>query len=320
MKPSTHFLTVLRIITTGLAIITLSSCANASEIVTPTSTEVLSPTEPTNPTSTPEPTEERWVLHSTENLPNATIDEVLNELTLLNQAYQAFLSQSGWYHIKLENSISSAPGQRQYDFNVYGWDTTQLDPPIQTREAWLEVSSSEFGLGHSFYSVNSNANGDLIQVVARDAQGNGGNLTLLEQGLADNTVTSPALQSEIGQIIDHLDQIRSYEQRLRAGFITGEKGREYVIDLAVVAQHEPFDLNWLPEPVNGFTLFYRIDAATGVILNFMENDINASKEIFRTYSEYTLAAEFVDLMPQDIQEHYEAAMERYRELLEEVGE
>jgi predicted phosphoadenosine phosphosulfate sulfurtransferase len=66
-------------------------------------------------------------------------------------------------------------------------------------------------------------------------------------------------------------------------------------------------------------LFYRFDSTTGTLLEFTEHDIITSKEIYRSYSEITLLTEFVDTMPEDVQERYEAAIVQYMNLMKEKG-
>lgn len=324
MKPSTTFFKVIRIFMTSMAILILSSCVNIPETPTPanteTNTDALLPTETLVQTSAPEPTEEGWILHTTEQLPDATIDEVLTELTVLEQTSKNFLSQSGWHHTIIESAISSVPGQREYDFEVYGWDSSQMEPPIQTRETWLKMANSCCVMGNNYLSIISNVEGTPVQLTACNTLGEGCPLSLPELSISECSFKGIDLNWLIGKIIKQLDQVRPYDHKLRAGFITGEYGIEYVIDLAVGAQDDLFDFDWLPEPVNGFTLLYRIDAKTGIILEFTENDINASKEIFRGYSETMLVSEFVESMPQDIQDLYIATLDRCRELLEGAEE
>lgn len=76
-----------------------------------------------------------------------------------------------------------------------------------------------------------------------------------------------------------------------------------------------YEMDWLSEPVGGFMLFYRVDSTTGMLLELSEWDINASREIYRTYSEITHFTEFVDSMPADVQQDYEDALARYQELI-----
>jgi hypothetical protein len=158
-----------------------------------------------------------------------------------------------------------------------------------------------------------------------------GDLTILERDLTEvfanatppETEDTPAnpvkLESKLGKIIRLFEEIRGHEHEMRAGYVFGQNSIEYQIELKTEVRGEPYEMDWLPEPVNGFMLFYRFDSTTGTLLEFTEHDISTSKEIYRSYSEITLLTEFVDTMPEDVQERYEAAIVQYMNLMKEKG-
>lgn len=318
MKRSPILSIALRALIAGLAVVVLASCTNQTENPAQPTVTNTSPTEQLVRTNTSEPTEERATFRTTEQIPVATIDEVITELTQLQEANQAFLTQSGWFHYEIESSIGSNPGQREADLVLYGWNPNISLSPVRIREEWLEVIDDQGTLGTGRYSVTSDGDGNLAQVLALDSQGNGGNLTLLEQGLSETLIDPENLESQLGQIIKQFEQIREIDSELRAGYVEGRDGLEYQIELKVAARNEMYEMDWLPEPVGGFMLFYRVDSTTGMLLEFSEWDINISREIYRTYSEITHFTEFVDSMPADVQQDYEAALERYQELINEI--
>lgn len=201
MKRSTLF----HIFVASLAAITLASCANQTESPPLPTITNIPPTEQLVNTSTAKPTEERVVFRTTEQIPAASIDDVLTELTQLQQIHQTFLAQSGWLHYEIESSIGSIPGEREADLQLYGWDPIISLSPIRSQEKWIEIVDAKGTLGTGRYSVTNDGDGNPVQVLALDSQGNGGNLTLLEQGLSETLIDPDNLKDQLGQIIQQFE-------------------------------------------------------------------------------------------------------------------
>lgn len=259
-------------------------------------------------------------------LPIVKFDDLTAELTHLQRVNQDFLSRPGWYHYEKTTWNSSLVDQQESGDGPFS--TAGMFPPIQIHEEWFQVLDKKAALGLGHFSVTRDENGIPVQVVASDSQGNGGNLTLLERGLTEafsNNVTEEneavfadpvRLTSSIEKIINGLERVKDFSPEINAGYINHNGVEEYQVLIRTAVINEPYEFNWVPEPISDFITFYRIDLLTGTILEITEFDVGLSGEVYKTFSETTQIAEIIDQMPDDVRQRYEMALNQYRDLLD----
>ena len=263
----------------------------------------------------------------TSELPIVKFDEVIAELAKLQQVNQDFLSRPGWYHYEKKTWNLSLVTQQESEDALFS--TAGMFPPTQILEEWFQVLDNDATLGLGHFSVTSDENGNPVQVVVSDSQGDGGNLTLLERGLTDvftNNVTKEnedvfinpvKLTSSIQTIIHGFERVKDFSPVIKAGLIIKDGIEEYQILIQTDVIDGPYEFEWSLEPVNGFITFYRIDPQTGIILETTDYDVGLSGMVYESFSEITLIAEIVDIMPVDVQQRYETALNQYMNLLEQ---
>jgi len=263
-------------------------------------------------------------------LPTAKFEDVLTELNRLEQVNLEYLSKPGWLHLT-QRTWDRSLEDRQEDENA-PYSTVGMFPPIQIYDSWDLIIDDEGTLGLGGFIVNSDENGNPIQVVVSDAEGNGGNLTLLERELTEffendpsanlENATPTKIKSGIGNIIKWFENAQKVNLNpdIKAGYVFNDGVKEYQLRVQTTVMKEPYELQWLSEPLNGFIVFYRIDSMTGNVLEVTDYGIGLSGEVYELSSKVTLVKEIVDVMPLDVQQRYEAALDQYMNLVKEKGE
>jgi len=281
-------------------------------------------------TANPEVITEANLPEDTQGMSAAEIEDVLAELNRLEQVNLEYLSKPGWLHIT-QRTWDRSLEDSQEDENA-PYSTAGMFPPIQIYDSWDLIIDDEGTLGLGGFIVNSDENGNPIQVVVSDAEGNGGNLTLLERELTEffendpsanlDIATPTKIRSSIGTTIEWFENARKVNLNpdIKAGYVVNDVGKEYQLRVQTTVMEEPYELQWLSEPLNGFIVFYRIDPVTGNVLEVTDYGIGLSGEIYELSSKVTLVKEIVDVMPVDVQQRYEAALDQYMNLVKEKGE
>lgn len=260
-----------------------------------------------------------------QGLSTATMEDVLTELNRLEQVNLEFLSRPGWLHTT-QKTWSANLIDRQEDEDA-PYSTAGMFPPTQIFDSWDRIIDDEGTYGYGGFIVNSDEHGNPVQIVVSDANGNGGNLTLLERGLTEffeddpsvnlDSTTSQKVSSSIGNIIEWFESAQevNLNPEIKAGYILNNGVKEYQLCIKTTVMDEPYEFDWLSEPVGGFTTLYRIDPLTGNVLEFTEEAVGVSGETYPMFSQITLAKEIVDAMPEDVEQRYEAALDQYLNLI-----
>lgn len=261
----------------------------------------------------------------TEGISTAAIEDVLINLKRLEQVNLEFLSRPGWLHTTHKTWDINLADQKEDENAPYS--TEGMFPPTQVYDSWDRIIDHEGTYGYGGFIVNSDDNGNPVQVVVSDSQGNGGNLTLLERGLTEVFEDDPSVSVEIsspikvssgiGNIIEWFENAQEYNlnPEIKAGYVLNNGVKEYHLYINTIVMGEPYEFNWLSESVEGFASFYRIDQKTGNILEFTEEAIGLSGVTYQMFSQITLVREVVEAMPEDVQQRYQAALDHYIKLI-----
>lgn len=276
---------------------------------------------------------DKTVYDDPSELPDATIDEVLADLNELEQINLAYRRQPGWWHIVKRT-------WRYKDEILQGQDEAALRntidnyPPVQIYDRWLQIIDDEGTFGKADLTVSSDEAGKPFLVLVSDEEGNGGNLTDMERDLPVYLETPPEVAEELDALppkkiesvlrdtIEWLEAMKptGLDLEIQAGLIRAGGTETYFLSVQTYVQGEPYEMSWLPEPVVGYVLTYRIDPVTGNLIESTESAIGESGTVYLIHTENLLVSELFDEMSEEARQSWTTYMDQYWELLNSQGE
>ena len=268
-----------------------------------------------------------------DELPDVTIDEVLSNLTTLEQINLKYLRQSGWLHI-VKRAWRYKDEVLQAQDEVTLRNTIDHFPPVQIYDRWLQIIDDEGTFGKADLTVNSDEAGKAFLVLVSDEEGNGGNLTDMARDLPVYLETPPEVAAELDALptkkiesvlrdtIEWLETMKptGLDPEIQAGLIRNGDAEVYFLSVQTHVQSEPYEIRWLPEPVVGYILTYGIDPITGNLIESTESAIGESGAVYLIHTENLLVSKFFDEMPDEARQSWAAYMDQYWELLNSKGE
>lgn len=246
------------------------------------------------------------LLNKKDPLQLADLLPALRELEQINLDY---MQKSGWLHSLTERYNPFA------EDNV-GTPMEGLTPKIAQDEVWTFIEDETGALGNASYDVVKDEAGQTVQVTAFDAEGFGGNLTLLQRrvGIEDQTQEQPAisapevLKSQLSTYIEELIQFEqttdTYEVRLEGS----------ALHIAKTYQVEDLEMEQFDETVVAFKQEVAIDLATGNYLSRSTEAILKSGKAEPWSSQRLILLEAGVQMPEDVRENWEKALNAISEI------
>jgi hypothetical protein len=333
MKPQKAFFLLPLLICLGIGVYLLATFLLPSLNASPTTSDPVElGTKIVSPTAVSDFLAGRTVYDSPDALPDVTVDEVKAELIALEEINLAYVRRPGWWHIvkrtwRLKDEIIQNRDQDE----TTEWEVADMLPPVQIYDRWLQIVDEEGTFGKADLTVFSDEEGNPVQVLVLDEEGYGGNLTTMEHELPEYMETPPEIaaeidalppkkaDSELRETIEWLDAIR-YISEIEAGLIQNNGDEAFFLRIQTHVQGEPYKMEWLPEPVVGFILTYRIDPITGNLIEMTDVAVGESGTTYLELTETLLVSERYDEMPEDTKQLWRDYMERYWELVESQGE
>lgn len=296
-----------------------------SSLVTPEPTERFA--ESISPTAVSNFLTGKTVYNSLDVLPDATVDDVKIELSALEQINLAFVRRPGWWHFVNKTWRYKDEINQQNRVETSEWEMADMFPPLTVYDRWFQLTDDEGSFGGTDLTIFSDEEGNPVQVLVSDDEGNGGNLTTMEHPLPDYLITPPDVAaevdalppekagSELSEIIEWLDSIR-YISEIQAGLVSDGGTETYFMRVHMYVRGDPHELQWLPEPVIGYILTYRIDPTTGNLLETTTTAIGESGTAYLELTETLLIYECFDDLPNDAKQLWLSYMDQYWALIE----
>ena len=287
-----------------------------SGISTPTLTPIFAQTPEVFSDTIDFPAELQFLMDGNEIETLKTLLPVLHALEDLNLKFNR---QPGWHH-----SVTMFYNANQGDHT--GKRTEGLFPTWQTEDHWVGVKGPDGELGLGSYTVSANQAGERIQVVANDASGRGGNLTLLERDL-ENAFGSQAAEdrqdflasipTKMGsQLTEYIAQIISSEESLESikGWVEIENELPVLKIMRTIRYDAPLDFDEYSQPYIGFNFFDCLALENGSFLYRKSDMVYESGESVVFFMQITETVETISNMPQDVHDQYLTDVERVEAL------
>ena len=248
-----------------------------------------------------------------------TSDAMLPVLYALEDLNLKFNRQPGWHH-----SLTIFYNAFQGDHT--GKRTEGLFPNWQTEDHWVGVKGPDGELGLGSYTVISNRAGERIQVVASDASGRGGNLTLIERDLEnafgsqsaeDPQAFLASIPTKMGsQLTGYIAQIISSEESLESikAWVEIENELPVLKIMRTIRYDKPLDFDEYPQPYIGFNYLDSLSLENGSFLYRKADMVYESGDSVVFFMQMTDTVETIDNMPLDVHDRYLADVERVEAL------
>lgn len=319
MKKLPLWLILLLIITFGVALFGLTRLRNSRSVIEPEPTVESTPTAGLTAFS-----DGRMVFSNQDEIPDTDIETVLADLYELEQMNLAYLRKPGWLHLIKRTWTKEDESLQEAQENAL-WDISDMFPPIQINERWIQIIDSEGTMGAASLMVNSDDAGNPVQVLVTDTEGHGGNLTLIERDLEEYLETPPEIAAEldaraskqIGSDLRHtIEWLEPFSDNaikpeFQSGIIRNEGNDVYFLRVQTRVLGKPHDDRMISEPITGYILTYRIDTLTGELLEMTNTSIGESGAEYLTLTKNLLVSEILNEIPVDVQTRWNAYMDEY---------
>ena len=131
--------------------------------------------------------------------------DLLPALRELDQINLAYMQKPGWLHSLTER-------YNPFSEDNVGTPMEGLTPKLSQDEVWTFIEDETGTLGKASYYVVKDEAGQIVQVTAFDAEGFGGNLTLLQRGveMEDQTQELPTSSAPMvlkGQLSNYIEDL-----------------------------------------------------------------------------------------------------------------
>lgn len=254
------------------------------------------------------------------------LEELLPILYELEAVNLKFIRQPGWYHTITEE-FTAYPGDHD------GQPTEGMFPQSRIVENWGGVTDYDGTLGFGSYTVVSSLEGERLQVLADDAEDQGGNVTLLERGLQDafgsrasegEAVWQASLPTHLrSQLTDYINNMISFAANRINLTAWVEENQSGELVLRISKQHrypQAYNYDELPEPLLGFNHEDTISLKTGDILERTSTAVYASGAEAPWGSTLLKLSEPGITMPPEVYASYQADIARAEELKKNINE
>ena len=201
-----------------------------------------------------------------------------------------------------------------------------LFPNWQTEDHWVGVNGPDGELGLGSYTVIANQAGERVQVVANDASGRGGNLTLIERDL-ENAFGSRAAEdpqaflasipTKMGsQLTGYIAQIISSEESLESikAWVEIENELPVLKIMRTIRYDKPLDFDEYPQPYIGFNFLDSLSLENGSFLDRKSDMVYESGDSVIFFMQITETVEIIDNMPRDVRDQHLTDVERVEAL------
>jgi hypothetical protein len=235
--------------------------------------------------------------------------DLLPALRELDQINLAYMQKPGWLHSLTER-------YNPFSEDNVGTPMEGLTPKLSQDEVWTFIEDETGTLGKASYYVVKDEAGQIVQVTAFDAEGFGGNLTLLQRGveMEDQTQELPTSSAPMvlkGQLSNYIEDLIQFEQTTDTYEVWLEGN---ALHIAKTYQVENLEMEQFAEPVVAFRQDVAIDLTTGNYLSHSAEAILKSGKAEPWSSERTLLLEAGVQLPANVQENWEKALNSISEI------
>ena len=235
--------------------------------------------------------------------------DLLPALRELEQINLAYMRKPGWLH-----SLSERYNPFAED-NV-GTPMEGLTPKLCQDEGWSYVEEEAGTLGKANYDVVKDEAGQIVQETAIDAEGFGGNLTLLQRGVGIDDQTQEQTTSSAPTVLK--SQLSSYIEELIQFEQTSDSYKVWLegnaLHMAKTYQVENMEMEQFAEPVVAFNQDVTIDLTTGNCLSRSTEAILKSGKVEPWSSQKLILLEVGVQMPSNVRENWEKALKLIAEI------
>ena len=235
--------------------------------------------------------------------------DLLPALREFEQINLAYMQKPGWLHSLSERYNPFAEANA-------GTPMEGLTPKLSQDEVWTFIEDEAGTLGKSSYVVVRDEDGQVVQETAFNAEGLGGNLTLLQRGvgIGDQAQEQPAssaptvLKSQLSSYIEELIQFEKASDTYEV-WLEGD-----ALHISRTYQVENLEMEQFAEPVVAFVQDVTIDLTTGNYLSRSTNAILKSGKAELWSSQRLIFLEAGVQMSEDVRENWEKALNTISEI------
>ncbi len=234
------------------------------------------------------------------------LNVILAELQQLKETNLKYYSSSGWLHETIESFVHSDPANVQLNENGI-WEKASY-PENTTIENWIQLQDNELTLGKASFLKVTDIQGNVLQILATDETGKGGNLTLMRMGDYSPDL-SPAgslpakLKSPVEEVILNIEMV----SKDLAGTRSYYKDGSYFLELETRYQQLKSS-TYYPEEITARTYRYQIEINTGLIRKRSVVAIGVTGTEYFDVQSTLVRCEIVDRMDAYTQREYEATL------------
>lgn len=191
------------------------------------------------------------------------LNMILAELQQLKETNLKYYSSSGWLHETIESFVHSDPANVQLNENGI-WEKASYSENT-TIENWIQLQDNDLTLGKGSFLKITDPQGNVLQILATDETGKGGNLTLMKMGDYSPAMppagSPPAkLKSLVDEVILNIELV----SKNLAGATSYYKDGSYFLELETRYQQLESS-TYYPEEIAGRTYYYQIETKSGLV-------------------------------------------------------